>query len=89
MTFPRLVLITDISFLVPGISVSKAACGKIPRTVKRNNLTLDKALLKEKKKGSSTAFEHSEPSLTNSVRNNTSAYKNYLEILLLCPIVRS
>lgn len=43
----------------------------------------------KKKKGSSTAFEHSEPSLTNSVRNNTSAYKNYLEILLLCPIVWS
>lgn len=50
MTFPRLVLITDISFLVPGISVLKAACGKIPRTVKRNNLTLDKALLKRGKK---------------------------------------
>lgn len=53
---------------------------KICRTLKGNNLILDTTLQKE-------VDQQALVPVRSSVRNNTLAYKNYLEILLLGPIV--
>lgn len=80
LIFPRLCpdhrnkLSNSRQFRIESIMQKKKIC----RTLKGNNLILDAALQKEK-----VAQQPLEPSIRSSVRNNTFAYKNYLEILLL------